>query len=125
MNHTEAQEWLDRYVEAWRSNDPEVIGALFSQDVSYRYYPYSRPLDGRDAVVRSWLKIPDEPGTWEAHYTPYAIDGHKVVATGSSRYFAQADQPEKTYYNCFLIEFDADGNCSSFTEFFVRSDRPE
>ena len=120
MNHAEAQEWLDRYVEAWRSSDPDEIGALFSEDVAYRYYPFSKPLEGRDAVIRSWLKNPDTPGSWEARYTPYAVQGSRVVATGMSRYFAQDDQPEKTYRNCFLIEFDVDGNCSSFTEFFVK-----
>jgi ketosteroid isomerase-like protein len=120
MNHAEAQEWLDRYVTAWRSNDPDEIGALFTEDVAYRYYPFSTPVAGRNEVVQSWLDNPDEPESWEARYTPYAIQGDRVVATGVSRYFAQGDQPEKTYRNCFLIEFDVDGNCSSFTEFFVK-----
>jgi len=125
MNQAEAQDWLDRYVGAWRSNDPDEIGTLFRNDVAYRYYPYSQPLEGRDAVVRSWLGDPDEPGTWEAHYTPYAIDGHKVVATGVSRYFAHDGQPEKIYDNCFLIEFDSNNRCRTFTEFFVKQpDQP-
>ncbi|MFZ0492373.1 MAG: nuclear transport factor 2 family protein [Acidimicrobiia bacterium] len=125
MNQAETQDWLDRYVAAWRSNDPDEIGSLFSDDVAYRYYPFSKPLEGRDAVVRSWLENPDEPASWEARYAPYAIQGNKVVATGVSRYFAHGDQPEKVYDNCFLIEFDADGNCRSFTEFFVKQpDQP-
>lgn len=119
MNHAEAQNWLDRYIEAWRANDPALIGALFSDDVSYRYYPFSKPLKGRDAVVQSWLEHPDEPGTWEAHYTPFSVDGDKVVAMGVSRYFARGDASEKVYHNCFLIEFDAERTCNSFTEFFV------
>jgi len=31
--------WLDDYVAAWRSYDPEAIGALFSEDAEYRYHP--------------------------------------------------------------------------------------
>jgi ketosteroid isomerase-like protein len=123
MDHAHAQEWLDRYVTAWRSNDPEKIAALFSEDVSYRYYPYSEPLEGRDAVVRSWLEDPDEPGSWEAHYTPFGLEGDKVVATGVSRYFSHDDEPEKVYDNCFLIEFDRDRRCRSFTEYFVEEPR--
>jgi hypothetical protein len=119
MNHAEAQQWLDRYVDAWRSNDPEMIGALFTVDVTYRYYPYSVPLEGRDAVVRSWLANPDEPGTWEAHYMPFAVEDNKVVATGTSRYFAHDGQTERIYDNCFLIEFDGNNRCRTFTEFFV------
>ena len=33
MDHGSAQEWLDRYVAAWRSYDPAAIGALFSDDI--------------------------------------------------------------------------------------------
>jgi hypothetical protein len=119
MNHAEAQHWLDWYVDAWHSNDPEKIGALFSEDVSYHYYPFGEPVEGREAVVRSWLANPDEPGTWEAHYMPFAVEDNKVVATGTSRYFAHDGQPEKIYDNCFLIEFDGNNRCRTFTEFFV------
>jgi ketosteroid isomerase-like protein len=55
MDRTSAQAWLDRYVAAWRSNDAVAIGALFADDVAYRYHPYDEPLVGRQAVVASWL----------------------------------------------------------------------
>jgi hypothetical protein len=119
MNHVEAQDWLDRYVDAWRSNDPEKIGALFSENVSYRYYPFGKSIEGREAVVRSWLANPDEPGSWEAHYTPFSVQDNKVVAVGTSRYFAHGEEPQHVYHNCFLIAFDDAGACSSYTEFFV------
>ena len=31
LDHVEA--WMDGYVLAWASNDPEQIGALFSEDL--------------------------------------------------------------------------------------------
>jgi len=124
MNQARAQDWLDRYVDAWRSNDPEKIGALFSEDVSYHYYPFGKVVQGLEAVVRSWLANPDEPGSWEAHYTPFSVQGNKVVAVGTSRYFAHDDEPEHVYHNCFLIEFDDAGACSSYTEFFVEEPKP-
>ena len=36
MTHDDVQEWLDRYVEAWRSYDEAAIGDLFSA-VSYTH----------------------------------------------------------------------------------------
>ena len=67
MTHDEVQQWLDRYVDAWRSYDADAIGELFSDDASYAYHPYdAEPLRGRAAVVESWLSEPDEPGSWEA-----------------------------------------------------------
>lgn len=117
----DAQEWLDRYVAAWRSNDPSRIAALFSEDVSYRYHPYDDPVVGRDAVVDSWLADPDDPDDWEAHYTPFVVDGNRVVATGTSRYFADDSRSERVYHNCFLIEFDETARCRTFTEYYLQA----
>ena len=83
-------------------------------------------LVGREAVVRSWVapdgdaSTRDEPGTYDAHYVPYAIDGDRAVAIGWSRYWTDASRSTErtTYDNCFLLEFDGDGRCRSFTEFF-------
>ena len=63
MDEARVQRWLDDYVEAWRSSDPAAIGALFSEDAQYRYHPWDDPLDGRAAIVGSWLADRDEPGS--------------------------------------------------------------
>ena len=55
MDRQSAQDWLDRYVAAWRSYEREDVSGLFSADVEYRYHPYDEPVVGRDAVVASWL----------------------------------------------------------------------
>jgi hypothetical protein len=36
LTSDDVQTWLDRHVAAWRSNDPDLIGALFTEDVVYR-----------------------------------------------------------------------------------------
>ena len=43
--------WLDRYIDAWRLNDPVAIGDLFSLDVRYAYDPFEEAIVGRDALV--------------------------------------------------------------------------
>ena len=44
--------WIDSYIQAWNSNDPADIRALFSQDAAYHTEPYSPPWRGRDEIVR-------------------------------------------------------------------------
>jgi ketosteroid isomerase-like protein len=111
----DVQAWLDAYVAAWRSYDPDAIADLFSADASYAYHPYdAEPLRGRDAIVESWLSERDEPGSWEASYAPLLIDGDRAVATGESRY---ADG--RTFSNLYVMRFDADGRCSEFVEWFM------
>jgi len=129
MDQQTAQDWLDRYVEAWMSYDPGDISRLFSENVAYRYHPYDEPIGGRDAVVASWLgqsasgdaSTRDAPGTYEAAYSPVAVDGDTVVATGSSRYREVPDGPiVRAYENCFIMRFDGEGRCREFTEYYLR-----
>jgi ketosteroid isomerase-like protein len=129
MDQATAQDWLDRYVAAWMSYDPDDVSELFSEDVAYRYHPYDEPIVGRDAVVASWLgegssggaSTRDAPGTYEAEYSPVAVDGDTVVATGTSRYREVPGGPIiRTYDNCFVMRFDGEGRCREFTEYYLR-----
>ena len=73
MSHADVQAWLDVYVEAWHSYDPETIGDLFADDATYAYHPYDEGdeiVKGREAIVANWLEEPDEPRTWEARSAP-------------------------------------------------------
>jgi ketosteroid isomerase-like protein len=126
MTRDDLARWLERYVECWRSYDAATIGDLFSEDAEYRYHPYdAEPVHGREQIVADWLdpEARDEPGTWEASYEPFAVDGDHAVAVGWSRYLATDDAPERLYHNTFLLEFDADGRCRRFTDFYMQ--RPE
>jgi ketosteroid isomerase-like protein len=129
VDRASAQAWLDGYVAAWLSYDEDQIGALFTEDVAYRYHPYDDPIVGREAVVASWLgesdsdgaSTRDEPGTYLAYYTPVAVDHDVVVATGTSSYTERPDGPiVRMYHNCFVMRFDTAGRCREFTEYYLR-----
>jgi ketosteroid isomerase-like protein len=127
-NREAVEAWLRRYVEAWKGNDREQIGSLFSEDISYRFHPSDKPTVGREAVVEAWLgegdhagaSEPDQPGTFEAEYHPVAVEGQAAVAVGRSSY---RDEPggeiKRVYDNCFVMRFDDDGRCAEFTEWFM------
>ena len=130
MDHAAFKAWLDRYVEAWRSYDPDAIAALFSDDAECRYQPWGDPTVGRDAIVRDWLGDDpdkrDKPGTWWAHYEPWVVAGNRAVATGETAYFTDATQSteERRYWNSWLLEFDDAGRCRSFVEFYMQRKKP-
>jgi hypothetical protein len=120
MDHARFQDWLNRYIEAWRSGDAAAIGDLFSEDARYFFGPFADPVVGRDAIVRSWTDNPDEPGSWDAEYRPLALDGATAVSIGESRY-----TEGKTYSNIFVCRFDADDRCTEFREWFMqKKERP-
>ena len=121
MERSDVVRWMDAYVHAWETYAPQEIGALFAEDATYYYHPFDEPVRGRKAIVDSWLKDPDPPGTYEGRYEPIAIDGDTAVVNGRSRYFKDSarSEPTKQWDNIFVIRFDGDGLCSSFQEWYV------
>ena len=108
MDRDGFRDWLQRYIDAWRLNDPVAIGDLFSADVRYAYDPFDEALVGRPAVVASWR---EEPDVFVAHgRTRYLTDDRREV--------------DREFANIFVCRFDADGRCREFTEYYMRR-RPE
>ena len=110
------QSWLDRYLAAWRSYDPDQIGGLFTEQASYAYHPWDTGelvLLGRPAIVANWLEDPDEPGTWSAQYSPLLVSGDRAVTTGITRY----DNGD-VFYNMWVLRFDGD-RCADFVEWYM------
>jgi SnoaL-like domain len=133
VTREEVDRWLDAYVEAWKTYDRGQIEALFAEDITYRYHPEDEAIEGRAAVVDSWLgegdhpdaSERDEPGTFDASYTAFAIDGDAAVATGTSSYRERPGGPvARVYDNCFVMRFDDEGRCREFTEWYMRRKNP-
>jgi len=120
LDQATVQRWLDAYVHAWKTYDPQAIGDLFSENVVYSYDPFSAPVHGRAALVASWLENADTPGTYDAHYEPIMIDGDLAVANGRSLYFEQdGSTPRDEYNNIFILRFDEEGRCSEYREWYM------
>jgi hypothetical protein len=127
ITHESVQAWLDAYSRAWETYDPVQIAALFSESAEYRWHPADEPDKGRATIVEDWLNPGgnasdrDAPGTYLGEYRPYAVDGHRAVAIGTSTYWSDASRSkvERVYYNSWLLEFDDDGRCRSFTEYWM------
>jgi ketosteroid isomerase-like protein len=133
VEKADVDRWLEAYVAAWKSYDRDQIGALFADDVEYRYHPYDAPVRGCDAVIESWLgesdnaaaSTRDEEGTYDASYRAVAVDGDVAVATGSSSYSSKPGGPvERVFDNCFVLRFDSAGRCREFTEWFIERPKP-
>ena len=123
MDRQKFQAWLDGYIEAWKTYDEGKVGALFADDVEYRYHPNDdEPLHGRAAVLASWLENKDAAGTYDASYQVLAIDGETHVANGHSDYFDGPGGPLRDqYFNVYVCRFNAAGECTSFTEYYMQN----
>ena len=133
MDKAEVDRWLGSYIEAWKTYDPDLIGALFADDIEYRYHPYDDPVVGRDAVVASWVgdsdapgvSARDAPGTYDADYAAIVVDGDVAVATGVTTYYdAPGGSVARVFHNCFVMRFDGGMRCTEFTEWYMERPTP-
>ncbi len=111
----DVQRWLDDYVTAWESNDPERIAALFTDDADYYTAPYRPPWHGRDEILRGWGERSDPPGSFECDYRAVAVEGDLGVARGWTRYLERDEE----YDNVYFVRMTDDGRCREFTEFWM------
>ena len=118
----EVRRWMESYRVAWLSNDPRDIAALFTDDAVYELRPNDRsPSRGRDAIVTTWLRLQDDPGSWTFDYIilgflqPAEPDGwadSTALVQGVTEYL----DGKPTYENLFFITLADDGRATRFLE---------
>jgi uncharacterized protein (TIGR02246 family) len=111
-------QWIEGYVRAWNSNDPEEIGRLFTDEASYSTAPYSPPWQGRQQIVEEWLRHRDEAGETTFGWEPISLTDEVAVISGTTRY------PDTTYGNVWVIKLARDGRCREFAEWWMEYPRP-
>ncbi|WP_121368177.1 nuclear transport factor 2 family protein [Frondihabitans australicus] len=110
------QDWLDRYLVAWKSNAEADIRALFTDDATYSGSPLDpEPWVGADAIVAGWVQYHDDPGTWTFEGAPLVTDGTVAVVQGRTDY-----SNGHTWANLWVLRLAPDGRATSFVEWAIR-----
>jgi uncharacterized protein (TIGR02246 family) len=122
VDRGDVERWVQRYVKAWETNDPEDIGGLFTADATYHTAPHREPWRGRDGIVRGWLDRKDEQGRWDFEYRVQDVAGDKAYVRGLTTYH---EQDESDYSNLWEITLDGEGRCSEFVEWWMAVDEPD
>ena len=124
--------WVAAHDEAWRSNDPEMIGGLFTEDAIYRLGPwegpwrgYTGPILGREAIVNVWTSTFDPDERFEADADVIAIDGRRGVVQRTISYESVAGHPAARYGCLWVVDLDAAGECREYQEWYVEQPRVE
>jgi len=116
MDPAAFQGWLDRYFEAWRSNDPDLVASLFAEDARYYVNPFHPAREGRDAIVKAWVGGGVQPEL-RIDYEPLAVSGDRGVAHWAVS-FAE-DGSRRELDGILQLDFDPDGRCLVHCEWFA------
>lgn len=106
--------WVEGYERAWKSNDPNDIRAIFTEDAEYRTRPHREPWRGHDEIVAKWVEFGDTPDEVTFEWQQVVSSPETAVVRGITRY---AD--DDTYHNLWVIQLAPDGRATSFTEWWM------
>ncbi|HVL60846.1 MAG TPA: nuclear transport factor 2 family protein [Microbacterium sp.] len=110
------QNWLDGYLRAWNTNEPDDIRALFTEDATYAGGPFDpEPWIGREGIVEGWLAHRDERGTWSFEGAPLAYSDGIGIVQGRTDY----PDDDRVYANLWVITFADDARARSFVEWYM------
>jgi ketosteroid isomerase-like protein len=114
--------WLERYFDAWASNDPAEFSGLFAEDAVYSYGPFREQTRGRDAIVRAWVEggVPSELRT---DVEPIAVAGDRGVAHWRVS-FRDDSGSEVEVDGILVCDFDETGRCGLHREWYDRRETP-
>jgi hypothetical protein len=115
MDRDDLRVWVERYVRAWETNDPDDIGVLFTNDARYFTAPYREPWSGREGIVEGWLGRKDDPGDWSFRWETLAVCEDLGLVRGWTSYPHEGEE----YSNLWVIRLEDDGRCSEFTEWWM------
>jgi hypothetical protein len=82
MDRAGFEDWLRGYFDAWVSNDPVDVGALFTEDAIYWVGPFREPWVGRDQIVDRWTSGQQEDV--RAAFDVIAVEGRRGSRTRTS-----------------------------------------
>jgi uncharacterized protein (TIGR02246 family) len=118
MERDTVARWMDAYRDAWVSNDPVQIAALFTEDAAYAIEPFRPPWRGHEEIVRKWTAgIKQQVAIT---YDIVALEGD--VAVVHWQVFTQnRGDPVRTEYDGVLaLTFAPDGRCRDHREWFFQ-----
>lgn len=110
------EEWAERYARAWEEADDNAVGALFTEDATYRSDPFKEPYKGRDGIRRYWREVTATQANVEvAVGRTLAIESRALV-----EWWTQMDSggTPVTLPGALILDFDERGLCRALREYW-------
>jgi uncharacterized protein (TIGR02246 family) len=124
MDRTDVERWIESYRRAWETDDAPDVASLFTDDATYKPYPWPRERvgwQGRDEIVEKWIGRGDSKIGWRFEHEILAVEGDTAVVEGWTSYDRGEGEPwDEAYANVWVIRFAEDGRARQFIEWWVQ-----
>lgn len=111
-------QWMAAYGQASAENDPLASARLFSEDARYYESPFAAPLVGRQAIYDYWATGAQKLTGKSSTYEILAVRENLGIARWRSRFVVKATGAAIALDLIFLAEFDNEGRCCCFREWW-------
>jgi nuclear transport factor 2 (NTF2) superfamily protein len=118
MDRDGVARWMDAYRDAWISNDPAEVAALFTEDAEYSIEPFREPWRGQDEIVRKWTAGIKQQVALT--YEVLALEGDLAVVRWHVLTQNQGDPVRTEYDGVLALTFAPDGRCRDHREWFFQ-----
>ncbi|MCR2783938.1 MULTISPECIES: nuclear transport factor 2 family protein [unclassified Microbacterium] len=110
------REWLNGYITAWESKDPDDVRKIFTEDAEYFFQPDDpEAARGIDKIIEEWL---DPEPTKAEHNLDVLVENDQVgIISGHVTYPGHS-----SYVNLWEVHFAPDGRAQKFVEWCRRDD---
>lgn len=114
--------WLREYGRTWMEKDVPAFTKLFSEDAYYHWTPYEEPKVGREAIGKAVEDAITTQRDITFHYAILSASGFPAVAHWRTTYVRTTTEKEVTLDGIMSVEFDENGLCRVFREWWHSTD---
>lgn len=111
-------DWLRQYGEAWQRRDSKGAAQLFSEDAKYYWTPHDAPQSGRAEIAAAWEGAVSHQKDVRFTFEPFAVAGAAGMARWHASFVSLADGKPKELDGVLRAEFDDEGLCREFREWW-------
>jgi uncharacterized protein (TIGR02246 family) len=124
LTKQQVREVLDVYIRAWESQDPELIGTIFTDQATYHERVMGEPIRGRDGIRDYWqTKVVGAQANISCDLLNLYLDDGTAIAEWEATFDDTAQQVRKRMREVALLTFDGD-RIASLREYWASEEVP-
>jgi ketosteroid isomerase-like protein len=119
LTREHARRVVDTYLEAWETQDPDLIVTLFTEEATYHERVLGEPIRGRAGIGRYWKdKVVAGQARLDCRVLNLYVDGDTAIAEWEARFDDLEQGVRKRMLEVAFLEFE-DGLIASLREYWA------